>query len=63
MTQNASSRDIRSGQQNAAQSIPAFKNVALPALAAAVQAAKLQQNRPKVSELPAFLRKEALLGE
>jgi hypothetical protein len=63
MTQNASSRDIRSGQQNTAPSIPAFKNVALPALAAAVQAAKLQQSRPKVSDLPAFLRKEAVLGQ
>jgi len=63
MTQNASSRDTRSGQQNAAPSIPAFKNVALPALAAAVQAAKLQQGRPKISELPAFLRKEAFLGQ
>jgi hypothetical protein len=63
MTQHASSRDARSGQQDAAQSIPAFKAVALPALAAAVQAAKLQQNRPKVSELPAFLRKEAVLGQ
>ena len=62
MTQHASSRDARSGQQNAAQSIPAFKTVALPALAAAVQAAKLQQSRPKTSELPAFLRKEAMLG-
>ena len=62
MTQHASSRDIRSGQQNAAPPIPAFKDVALPALAAAVQAAKLQQNRPKISELPAILRKEAVLG-
>ena len=35
---------------------------ALPALAAAVQAAKLQQSRPKISELPAILRKEAVLG-
>jgi hypothetical protein len=63
MTQHASGREGRSGQQNAAQSIPAFKDVALPALAAAVQAAKLQQKRPKVSELPVFLRKEALLGQ
>jgi len=61
-TQNASDRDIRSGQQDAVRSIPAFKAVALPALAAAVQAAKLQQSRPKTSELPAILRKEAVLG-
>ncbi|MBF9195393.1 hypothetical protein [Microvirga terrestris] len=63
MTQHVSGRESRSDQPNAAQSIPAFKDVALPALAAAVQAAKLQQKRPKVSELPAFLRKEAMLGQ
>ena len=62
MTQHVQGRDSRSGQPNAAQSIPAFKNVALPALAAAVKAAKMQPNRPKASELPAFLRKEAVLG-
>lgn len=61
MTQQASDRDARSGQQNATQSIPPFKAVALPALAAAVQAAKRQQARPKTSELPAILRKEAML--
>jgi hypothetical protein len=62
MTQHASNRDLRPGEQNTARSIPAFKAVALPALAAAVHAAKLQQSRPKTSELPAFLRKEAMLG-
>jgi hypothetical protein len=62
MTQHASNRDLRPGEQNAARSIPAFKAVALPALAAAVRAAKLQQSRPKTSELPAILRKEAMLG-
>jgi hypothetical protein len=62
MTQHASNRDLRPGEQNAARSIPAFKAVALPALAAAVHAAKLQQSRPKTSEPPAFLRKEAMLG-
>jgi hypothetical protein len=62
MNQQASDRDIRPGEQSAARSIPAFKAVALPALAAAVQAAKLQQSRPKTTELPAFLRKEAMLG-
>ncbi|MFL5202733.1 MAG: hypothetical protein ACJ8B9_11655 [Microvirga sp.] len=62
MTQHASNRDLRPGEQNAARSIPAFKAVALPALAAAVHAAKLQQSRPKTSELPAFLHKEAMLG-
>ena len=62
MTQHAPGRDIRPARQNATPSIPAFKDVALPALAAAVQAAKLQQNRPKTPELPAILRKEAMLG-
>lgn len=62
MTQHVSGREPRSGQQNTAQSIPAFKHVALPALAAAVQASKLQQSRPKTTELPAILRKEAVLG-
>ena len=62
MTQHASDRDTRPVEQNNASSIPAFKAVALPALAAAVQAAKPRQNRPKTSELPAILRKEAMLG-
>ncbi|MBA1158232.1 hypothetical protein [Microvirga mediterraneensis] len=61
MTQQVSEQNIRTGEQNAARSIPAFKAVALPALAAAVQAAKPQQNPPKTSDLPAFLRKEAML--
>lgn len=62
MTQHASDRGLRPAEQSAARSIPAFKAVALPALAAAVQAAKGQQNRPKTPELPAILRKEAVLG-
>ena len=62
MTQQASDRGIQQGQQNGARPVPAFKVVALPALAAAVQAAKGQPNRPKTSELPAILRKEAVLG-
>ena len=39
-----------------------FKPVALPAVAAAVRAAKLQPSRPKTSQPPAILRKEAVLG-
>jgi hypothetical protein len=62
MTQQASDRDTRPEPQNTARSIPSFKAVALPALAAAVQAAKPQQSRPKTSEPPAILRKEAFLG-
>ncbi|WP_230530712.1 hypothetical protein [Microvirga roseola] len=45
-----------------AQPASAFKPVALPALAAAVQAAKPQPTRQPNRELPAILRKEAVLG-
>ncbi|EIM26133.1 hypothetical protein [Microvirga lotononidis] len=61
MTRQVSEQNTRPGEQSAARPIPTFKAVALPALAAAVQAAKLQQNPPKISELPAILRKEAML--
>ena len=60
MTQHASDRAIRAQTQAVAK--PTFKPVALPALAAAVQAAKLQRIRPKTSEPPAILRKEAMQG-
>jgi hypothetical protein len=59
MSQQASNRDVRVNSQAAK---PAFKPVALPAVAAAVRAAKLQPNRPKNSQPPAILRKEAVLG-
>ncbi|MCB8820237.1 hypothetical protein [Microvirga rosea] len=39
---------------------PAFKPVALPALAAAVQAANLKTKQPRQHALPAILRKEAM---
>jgi hypothetical protein len=39
---------------------PAFKPVALPAVAAAMRAARPQPRRPKNHELPAILRKEAM---
>ena len=61
MTQQVSDRNTQPSEQSAARSIPAFKAVALPALAAAVQAAKPQQSPPKTSEPPAILRKEAML--
>jgi len=52
----------RVSQTNTAtQPQPGFKPVALPALAAAVQAAKLQARRQKPNELPAILRKEAMV--
>jgi hypothetical protein len=41
---------------------PAFKPIALPALAAAMQAARFQPQSSKVQEPPAILRKEAVLG-
>ena len=59
MTQQASNRDVRGNSQTAK---PGFKPVALPAVAAAVRAAKLQPSRPKNSQPPAILRKEAVLG-
>jgi hypothetical protein len=63
MTQQASNRDVRANGQSARPaSKPAFKPVALPAVAAAVRAAKLQPSRPKTSQPPAILRKEAVLG-
>ncbi|QFU15892.1 hypothetical protein [Microvirga thermotolerans] len=39
---------------------PAFKPVALPALAAAVRAAGQRIERPRTNALPAILRKEAM---
>ena len=59
MSQQASNRDVRANSQAAK---PAFKPVALPAVAAAVRAAKLQPSRPKTSQPPAILRKESVLG-
>ena len=62
MNQQASNRDLRAnGQASKPTSKPAFKPVALPAVAA-VRAAKLQPSRPKASQPPAILRKEAVLG-
>ena len=63
MNQQASNRDLRAnGQASKPTARPAFKPVALPAVAAAVRAAKLQPSRPKTSQPPAILRKEAVLG-
>jgi hypothetical protein len=61
MTLQAPNRDLQSSPHAAAQSIPAFKPVALPALAAAMRSAKQQSVKTKTHELPAILRKEALL--
>jgi hypothetical protein len=67
MNQQASNRDLRANGQASKPTAkptakPAFKPVALPAVAAAVRAAKLQPSRPKASQPPAILRKEAVLG-
>jgi len=59
MSQQNANRDGRGNDQAAK---PAFKPVALPAVAAAVRAAKQQPNRPHSRQLPAILRKEAALG-
>lgn len=40
----------------------AFKPLALPALAAAVHATRLQPRRVKVQDLPPILRKDATVG-
>lgn len=62
MVQQAAERDARSQVPSPSSAAPGFKPVALPALAAAVHASRPQANRPKVQELPAILRKEAVLG-
>ena len=68
MTQQTQDHGMRASVQAPRQTArpagaaPVFKPVALPALAAAVQAAKLQPRRQPVNDLPAFLRKEAMQG-
>lgn len=61
MTANDTNHDFQSNAK-AAQTIPAFKPVALPALAAAMRSAKHQSVKAKTSQPPAILRKEAMLG-
>ena len=60
MISTAQTRDLQSSSK-ATQAVPAFKPVALPALAAAMRSAKQQSVKTKTHELPAILRKEALL--
>lgn len=62
MTHQTTERDARSQVPQPSHAAPGFKPVALPALAAAVYAARPQASRPKAQELPAILRKEAILG-
>jgi len=61
MTLQASNRDRQSPPKAPAQVIPAFKPVALPALAAAMRSAKRQPVETRTVEPPAILRKEAIL--
>lgn len=60
MTQHISNRDTRQGSKTAARPALPFKDVALPALAAAIRVGKQPTRRPKTPSLPAFLREEAL---
>ena len=62
MTQPVSDREVRSNVQAVARPVLPFKPVALPALAAAVQAVKRQPASTRALELPAILRKETMLG-
>ncbi|HZH12141.1 MAG TPA: hypothetical protein VEZ24_17450 [Microvirga sp.] len=61
MTANDTNHDLQSSAKTA-RTVPAFKPVALPALAAAMRSAKHQSVKTKISEPPAILRKEAVLG-
>jgi hypothetical protein len=61
MNQQESHREGPRGQTEPLPA-PTFKPVALPALAAAIRASKLQPKRSKEIGLPAILRKEAFLG-
>lgn len=61
MKQYAQDRESRWEAQGASKNSPGFKPVALPALAAAVEAAKMNAPQPKQRELPPILRKDAAL--
>ncbi|WP_243372187.1 hypothetical protein [Microvirga solisilvae] len=60
MTANDTNHDLQSNSKTV-QTVPAFKPVALPALAAAMRSAKHQTEKAKTSQPPAILRKEAVL--
>ncbi|HEU6441235.1 MAG TPA: hypothetical protein VFF38_02640 [Microvirga sp.] len=61
MTTHNPNRDQQSPPQAAAQTAPAFKPVALPALAAAMRSAKHRSVKTRTFDPPAILRKEAML--
>jgi hypothetical protein len=58
----AADRQTQFQPSSARPETPVFKPVALPALAAAVRASQPQPRHPKIQQLPAILRKEAMLG-
>jgi hypothetical protein len=60
MTMQTQNQERRSGREAKAETIPAFKPVALPALAAAMRAAQARPSKPKETALPAILRKDAI---
>lgn len=62
MTQSAQAHEQRSGSETEATVVPAFKPVALPALAAAVRSSQPQPSKPKEVAPPAILRKESVLS-
>lgn len=62
MTKQAQTLEQRSSGETDASVVPAFKPVALPALAAAMRSARTQPHKPKETAPPAILRKEALVG-
>jgi hypothetical protein len=61
MIANDANQDLPSNSKTA-QTIPVFKPVALPALAAAMRSVKQQSDKAKTSQPPAILRKGAMLG-
>ncbi|MXQ12919.1 hypothetical protein [Microvirga makkahensis] len=61
MTLHAPNRDQQSTSKAAAQTIPAFKPVALPALAAAMRSLNTRPAKTRTFDPPAILRKEAML--
>jgi hypothetical protein len=61
MTKQDSRRETRT-EPAPAESKPAFKPVALPAVAAAVRATRARPTPPKDRKPPAILRKNALQG-
>lgn len=62
MTLQASNNHPQSGTKAEIETIPAFKPVALPALAAAMRSTKHPPRDVKTPVLPAILRKEAMLA-